>query len=341
MEGLKMNNVKKWFDAIKNNDLSTIASTLESKEIDVNVQDDEKRTGLIIACNNMNVDIVKILLKYDADIFKTNKFNQTPFICACGAGSVEIMKTLLEKGANINDCDDKNSSAFMYSCFSNREKAISFFLERNDVDFKKCNDYGETGFMSICKQGSLNIVKLFDEKQLADVYFQNDEGQTPFISSCVYGQYDIALFLAEKGANIHVVDRVKQNAFMKACKNKNLEIALWLLDKGIDFSRKDFSGYTGLALFFTSLESGLSQTNVSDKEKHFIERTIEKIGVENLNSYLQHDQVLNFILRKNEDLLKIWEQCEKNCAERQRIKNTVGQKIDSFDDNVNSSCFER
>ena len=64
--------------------------------------DFRKNTPLHLACKSKNIDKVKVLYNYDANLEARNEDNETPLLVACEEGSSEIVKYLLQKGANPN-----------------------------------------------------------------------------------------------------------------------------------------------------------------------------------------------------------------------------------------------
>ena len=69
------------------------------------------------------------------------------------------------------------------------------------------DDWGCTPFHDACQKGRLNHVRLFVEK-FADrvLNTRNNDGETGFIIACKHGSVEVAQFLYNRGANIHLKD---------------------------------------------------------------------------------------------------------------------------------------
>ncbi|ORY09625.1 ankyrin, partial [Neocallimastix californiae] len=78
----------------------------EKNKINVNAQDLNKRTPLIIACKNENEATVKFLVEQGADVNKNDIFGNTPLIISCRNRNKVIIKYLIEHGADVNKCNN-------------------------------------------------------------------------------------------------------------------------------------------------------------------------------------------------------------------------------------------
>ncbi len=58
------------------------------------------RTNLCIACKNGHLDVVKVLLRADADPYACGDFGDTPLKIACKKGHLSIIKALFNAGAD-------------------------------------------------------------------------------------------------------------------------------------------------------------------------------------------------------------------------------------------------
>ena len=70
---------------------------------DVELQDDNKMTALMIASNSGHIEIVKMLIKKGVNINYLDKYGRTALsIVSCDNGHIEIAKILIEAGADVN-----------------------------------------------------------------------------------------------------------------------------------------------------------------------------------------------------------------------------------------------
>ena len=83
-------------NAIESRDIATINSLLESGT-DVNAQDEYGQTALIIATDNDDIEIVKILLEgTNTDVNAKDKYEQTALMIAAQNGHLSIIPIIVE-----------------------------------------------------------------------------------------------------------------------------------------------------------------------------------------------------------------------------------------------------
>ena len=83
-----------------------------------------KNTPLCIAIQKGEIDLVKKLIEYGADV-NEKSFGMTPLMIAARYNKVEIIKILLEKGAKQNEKDEKGFTALKYAQLSYAKEAES------------------------------------------------------------------------------------------------------------------------------------------------------------------------------------------------------------------------
>ncbi len=82
-----------------------------------------KNTPLCIAIQKGEIDLVKKLLEYGADV-NEKSFGMTPLMVAARYNKVEIMKLLISNGAISTTKDEKGFTALKYAELSNAIGAI-------------------------------------------------------------------------------------------------------------------------------------------------------------------------------------------------------------------------
>jgi len=118
------------YQATAQND-TTIIKELLKRGGDVNFIKQQgwvKVNLLITAVNKKNIDAVKILLEYGADVNWKDGFNSTALMYAASNGSLDIVKLLVQNGADTNHADDQGNTAIS-AAKSNKHEAIVKFLE--------------------------------------------------------------------------------------------------------------------------------------------------------------------------------------------------------------------
>ena len=192
-------------DDLNQMSVSERSIALEAKTEDGN----QVVTPLIIAARNGNLDSVKKLLSYRADIEArgTLKFENkdnpnpiegcTPLWAAAVAGHLDVVTFLIERNAEI---DGRTSTK-------------------------------STPLRAAAHQGWIDIVTYLVKKG-ADVNATNEFGSTPLMVTCYKGRTSVATYLIEHGANVNQQDKNGDTALHWAAKAEHLEIVNKLLSFG-------------------------------------------------------------------------------------------------------------
>jgi ankyrin repeat protein len=102
--------------ACNNNDKKLVEELLK-KGADVNIGSDFY--PIHISVLNNNIEILKILIKYDADIDIKSETGSTPLNMACSYGKLDIVRELLKNGADVNEKDKYGYSPLYNLCLNN------------------------------------------------------------------------------------------------------------------------------------------------------------------------------------------------------------------------------
>lgn len=209
----------KFFQACLNSDLQELKNVIKSlqarskeSERSLNIQhQSDKKTPLMIACENGYADVVGILLNAGAnpDAKSAGASGYTPLHRAIQKNNIEIIRLLLNRNANLNVTDDSGQTPLMLACELNNTNLVSFFLQQ------KANP------------------------NAADVW-----GRTALMIACEKGYLDIASHLLNSGAKPDAADRRKRTAVIMACEKGHTDIVkLFLARNALE---KNQSGYIKL-----------------------------------------------------------------------------------------------
>ena len=152
-------------DLLKRLNTDERKTALETKTKD----GDEITTPLIIAARNGNLDSVKILLRYKADIeargtvkdTEGNVFegcthsrtstDSTPLRAAAYDGRLDIVSCLVKHGADVNARDVSGSTPLMITCYNGHVNVVTYLVEHGanvhlqDKDGDTCLHYAAKG----------------------------------------------------------------------------------------------------------------------------------------------------------------------------------------------------
>lgn len=188
-------------------------SMLIKSGADVNAQDTDGNSPLLLACqnqNNNNLKLVKLLIASGADVNKQNKQGKTALLVA---DQLNIIKLLLENGANIHHEDsikDKTGQcpplidavlATEYYPSSQNIKLIKLLLDYGANPNLQWKNSGETALHIAAFYGLTNVAKLLI-KQGADLDIQQYNGDTPLMVAIQAKQADIVKLLLNNYAQV-------------------------------------------------------------------------------------------------------------------------------------------
>jgi len=195
-------------------------------------------TFLVYACENENLDLVKLLVEHGANVNLVDENGYSPLISACAYNNSNIAKYLIEHGADINqsfflntplNIVYQNGTPLTIACRNGNEDIALCLLEHganvNDKDRSGC-----TPISYACKKGNVNIIRFLmnygaDESQcqfpfipsLIIAYEENDEYMIEYYNeqiikynnnvqlcdACAYGNEIIVKYLVEHGVKVN------------------------------------------------------------------------------------------------------------------------------------------
>ena len=192
-------------------DLSDLLKRLKTDErntaLETKTKDgDQISTPLIIAARNGNLESVKILLRYNADIEARGTVKDTGGIVVEGC-------TALWAAALVGHLD-----------------VVELLIERNaEVDSRTLTD--STPLRAAAYHGRLDIVIRLVEHG-ADVNARQSFGKTPLMVTCYNGHMNVATYLVKHGANIHLQDKKGNTCLHHAAEGGHVEVVSKLLALG-------------------------------------------------------------------------------------------------------------
>lgn len=166
--------------AAMNGDLETAENLLDRNILHVDVRDNEQWTPLYYAAFHGHLSMVKLLLRYNANLHLTDVKGLTPLHEATrgerrlsltdGYGHADIVHLFLQQGANSNAKDNDGYSPLHYATshgdeqLSNEMIKMTTLLLNHHADVFAKNNYNETPLDLAIKYKRNNIIKLLTVK---------------------------------------------------------------------------------------------------------------------------------------------------------------------------------
>ena len=168
---------------------------------------DQLITPLIISARNGNLESVKILFRYKADIEArgTVKVDNeviegcTPLWVAAATGHLDVVKLLIKQNADVDGRTLTNSTPLRAAAYVGRLDIVSCLVE-NGADVNARNSYENTPLMVACYHGHMNMVNYLI-KRGAHMDLQEKNGNTALHYAVEKGHLEIVRELLALGAS--------------------------------------------------------------------------------------------------------------------------------------------
>ena len=113
--------------AAHNGNIALVQKLLD-EGVDVNIQDNEGYTALILASTYRHIDIVKLLLNSGANTNFQNNVGETALLLASLRGRTDIARLLLTSGANPNLRDNDGFNVLMCGCNTGIRNLLTYHM---------------------------------------------------------------------------------------------------------------------------------------------------------------------------------------------------------------------
>ena len=179
------------------------------------VVDRDGNTLLHNACVEGNIRVAELLLKYDADVLKLNRYGDAPIHVACKHSRLEVLKGLFTS-SNCNP-DQLNADGDTALHIVSRKRGSSEvitkiveFLVKNGADLLKSDRHGEALIHVACKHSRLDVLKILLGCRDYNPNQQNGSGDTAMHIVCRNSEGSklpfLKMLLSTPGINPEIVN---------------------------------------------------------------------------------------------------------------------------------------
>ncbi len=120
-----------FISAIKNANLEQLIGLIKQGENVNQIEDTSGLTALSLACENNDINIVRLLIRNKADVNKS--FSDRPLEIACKKGFYEIAELLINYGAAVNEISDNHTTP-MHLAVENNHVELIKLLKKHGAD---------------------------------------------------------------------------------------------------------------------------------------------------------------------------------------------------------------
>lgn len=162
----------------------------------------EADTPLLLSCFDGDIDIVKLLIKYHANVRKSNHLGYTPLHIAAWNGHVQCVKTLVEAGA-LHDIQTKDLNTPLALAAHGRHLSVVKELLPWGCNVNSADKDKDTAVHYAAYNGMTRTVELLHEYG-ANLNCRNRVSATPLWNAVYCGSVDTVKFLIKENVEMEV-----------------------------------------------------------------------------------------------------------------------------------------
>lgn len=233
-----------------------------------------------VAIQNQVPDIILAVIKATKNLDVKNSLTQTPLVLATMLGTAEQVSWLLER-ASVDLADGKGMTALHLASQLDALDKIQLLIAA----------HANVNALTLEKRSPLFLVKSLSAARLlieaqARLNQIDSTGATVLSKFVIDNQTDLALFVANQGADINWKDSQKKNLLAYSVDSNNLSLASYFLQNKLNPNAADVNGRTALFSAYSNelidlLVSNGADINAKDKSGNTV--ILEKVL-----SYNQH-----------------------------------------------------
>ena len=149
-------------DSWHNSEFMKVIRILLINHADTNIKNggpSDGETALIMAMENENNELAKLLIEFGADVNIADAAGVTPLMIASGKGNLDGVKILIDNNAQVNVCDADGETA-MFGAIENGYNDIIKYLIKNNAKLDITNQNGQTLLKTAIKFKNFEALEL-------------------------------------------------------------------------------------------------------------------------------------------------------------------------------------
>ncbi|XP_050409060.1 putative ankyrin repeat protein RF_0381 [Patella vulgata] len=266
--------------AVEQNDIE-IFKLLHHHGATVKKQNSREMSVLHLAIQNGNAGIVDILLyNHGCDVNLSDKVGVTPLLLAVEQNEIEIVTLLQTHGADVNKQNSRGMSPLHLAIKKGSKHIVDILLNNHSCDVNLSDKEGITPLLLAVEQNEIEIVTLL-QIHGADVNKQNSRGMSPLHLAIKKGSKHIVdILLNDHSCDVNLSDKEGITPLLLAVNIRNTELIKRLLEHGVDVNKLDDDGRSAICYCFR--DHGLSYWRFFSFHEYTIEilKLLESFGME-------------------------------------------------------------
>ncbi|XP_067668390.1 putative ankyrin repeat protein RF_0381 [Haliotis asinina] len=219
--------------ACRGGDIETVEFVISLNAVGINSKGYKTGTPLMVAAQHGHRKVVELLLRNGANASYVDVVGDNLLIWACEGGDVETVKLVLSLNivdVNSHGCRSKTP---VIEAAQHGHRDVVEFLVKKGADVTQVDDIGENTLHWACEGGDLETVKLLLSLNIVDINSHGWRSRTPVMVAARYGSAQVVELLVTKGADVSLVDGVKDNILHYACRGGDIETVKLVLSLNV------------------------------------------------------------------------------------------------------------
>jgi ankyrin repeat protein len=207
-----------------------VVKVLLGYDADARAQDERKSTPLHRASEGGHLNVVQVLIRYGADVKAQDADMSTPLHGASQGGHLDVAQVLLEKGADARAQDIDSSTPLHWASQGGHLDIVQLLLEHG-ADARAEDGVKSTPLHAAAQGGHLDVTRVLLEHG-ADARAEDEDKWTPLHRASENGHLDVVRLLLLHGADARAPDIDKWTPLHRASQRGHLSVARVLLENG-------------------------------------------------------------------------------------------------------------
>ena len=249
----------------------TVRYLVNLPEVDVNQVGDDF-TALHWAGQEDYPNMVKVLIDAGADMDAEDENGCSPLLLASKQGCLDTVKMLLKAGADVCAADNKGATCLALAVCNGHTETVRYLLCLPEVDANQSTNRGSTSLHLAVSQKHSDVVGMLIDAG-ADIE-ANREGMsyTTLRCACEVGEREIVRMLLEAGADLCATDDDGDRCLALAAHHGHIETVRYLVDlKEVDVNHGNNWSVTALKHARLNGHAGVEQVLLEHGGEVFVQ----------------------------------------------------------------------
>ena len=230
-----------------------IVRTLVKHEANVNARTDSCDTPLTLAARFVHDNVVHALSDYNCEVYAKDKDAYTALLhSSCERGYLRIVKTLLNEhkdNINLNAIADSGHTPLTLAAINKHDDVVYVLSDYNCEVYAKGKDAYTVLLHLSCERGYVYIVRTILKTYMADVNARTDSGDTSLTLAAIHGHDNVVhALLSDSRFLVDSKDKNGFNALHYSCRFGHVDIVKILVKNKANLNARTDSGDTPLTL---------------------------------------------------------------------------------------------